>query len=543
MTTARDRWAETIGRARDLSLVVLSLVLIAAIVTSGRWRLNGDAAVMLYAAALQSDWGRVVYRDVFDMNAPGAHLAFRAVYGLTDGADAAIRVLDITCLLALMGLTSLIVRRWGRRAMWSGAVLVGLMYVGAGDALSLQREFLLLIPTALALAIVSSRSGLVPGRLERVGRAFVAGVCVGVASTIKPQAAAFVVVVVVALTGGPPGRRRVADATVTLVAALCGAVLAWVPVLAWLRSHGALDPFLDIAWHYWPLYDAITQRPYRTIEGLPRLMYLLEAYASGLAGRRLPWVAAAIGGAWVWRATDSDGRRPAVVPFVVFLVVTLLFPGITGKFWDYHWLPFGYAAVLLASVAWATPMPHDAGTARVAAVVMVLAVAGLPTRAWVGDARRTDELRQTDALVESVQRALQPGDTVQPLDWTRRGAARDAPHPRSAGDAVHGGRAPASPRGSSLHRATARHLAGRVASRPSAVRDRGRGARVGRGAIGTCALSCPRAPARVRVRGQGAEERRHPLRTGGPRDLSGRGIVRRPRPRDESSGRRRGRRR
>ena len=417
MSTRAVLWA-TIGRVQDLSLVVLSVVLVAAVVAAAGWRLNGDAAVMLYAAALQSDWGRVVYRDVFDMNAPGAHLAFRAIYGLTGGADTAIRGLDIACLLTLMGLTSVIVRRWGHRAMWSSAVLVGLVYLGAGDALSLQREFLLLIPTALALAILSGRSEPVLGATERVARAVGAGLCIGIASTIKPQAAVFVVVAVVALAGRRAGRQRAADAAVALVAALCGVVLAWVPVLAWLRSQGALDPFLDIARHYWPLYDAVTRRPYRSIQGWPRLMYLLEGYASGIAGPRLLWLSAAVGGAWVWRATVSDARRPPVLPLVIFLVVTLMFPGITGKFWDYHWLPFGYAAVLLASVAWATPLPHLAGTGGIAAVAMVLAVAGLPTRAWVADARRAGELQKTDALTDSLQLAMQPGDTVQPLDWT-----------------------------------------------------------------------------------------------------------------------------
>ncbi len=406
------------SRVRDLSLVGLTLALLAAIAVSGGWRLNGDAAVMLYAAALQSDLGHVVYRDVFDMNAPGAHLAFRAVYAVTAATDAAVRVLDITCLLALMGLTAAIVRRWGRRTMWSSAVLVGLMYVGAGDGLSLQREFLLLIPTALALVIVSGASERVHGHPERVLRAFVAGICVGVASTIKPQALAFVVVVVVAMIGGRERRRHVADAALAILAVGVGVVLAWVPILVWLRTQGALEAFVDIARHYWPLYDAITRQPYRTIDGLPRVVYLLEGYASALAGRRACWLVAALGGAWVWRATASEGRRPAVLPFVTFLVVTLTFPGITGKFWDYHWLPFGYAAALLASVAWATPVPHAVRTDRLAALVMVLAVVGLPTRAWVAAPRRAEELRQTDALVASLQRALQPGDTVQPLDWT-----------------------------------------------------------------------------------------------------------------------------
>jgi hypothetical protein len=302
--------------------------------------------------------------------------------------------------------------------MWSSAVLVGLVYLGAGDALSLQREFLLLIPTALALAILSGRSEPVLGATERVARAVGAGLCIGIASTIKPQAAVFVVVAVVALAGRRAGRQRAADAAVALVAALCGVVLAWVPVLAWLRSQGALDPFLDIARHYWPLYDAVTRRPYRSIQGWPRLMYLLEGYASGIAGPRLLWLSAAVGGAWVWRATVSDARRPPVLPLVIFLVVTLMFPGITGKFWDYHWLPFGYAAVLLASVAWATPLPHLAERAASRRSPWCLpSPACRPARGWPMRAA-PGSCRKTDALTDSLQLAMQPGDTVQPLDWT-----------------------------------------------------------------------------------------------------------------------------
>jgi hypothetical protein len=69
--------------------------------------------------------------------------------------------------------------------------------------------------------------------------------------------------------------------------------------------------------------------------------------------------------------------------------------------------------VLLASV-WARC--HLAGTGGIAAVAT--GCRRLPTRAWVADARRAGELQKTDALTDSLQLAMQPGDTVQPLDWT-----------------------------------------------------------------------------------------------------------------------------
>jgi hypothetical protein len=324
---------------------------------------------------------------------------------------------DLACLSVLACVTAAALRAWGWRVSWAAAVLTGLLYLGAGDAMSLQREFLLLTPTAAMLAIV-----LTPPREARpagvgLARALAAGACVGVASTVKPQAALFLLVIVSAAASRPGGRERFTCAALTLVPAVFGVGVVWALVAGWLWSQGALVPFLDMAQHYWPLYDALTRRPYRVVEGWPRVRYLVEGYVYGFAGWRVLWLAAGIGGLALLRGRSVTVARPSRLPLAVLAGTCLLFPGITGKFWEYHWLPFGYAAMLLASLSLSdvvrrTPRP------RAAAAVLLLAVAGLPARAWIGDARRDGELARVDTLAGRLAERVSPGDTVQPLDWT-----------------------------------------------------------------------------------------------------------------------------
>ncbi|MDO8835341.1 MAG: hypothetical protein Q7V01_07075 [Vicinamibacterales bacterium] len=401
------------GVATNAWLALLSALLLATAAISLHWRVNADAAIMLFMAAAQQDAGLVIYRDLFDMNAPGAHLAYRAIVWLVGWHDLSLRLLDLSYLTALMCVTAFAMRPFGRRVAWAAAVLTSLVYLGSGQTMSLQREFLLLVPTAVLLAVVL-KPGSTPGhpRLS-VPAASLAGLCVGVASTIKPQAGLLLLVVLAALPTG----RGASRGTLRLIgAAMAGAGVWWGLVASWLWVSGAWSSFVDMAVHYWPLYDAVTARPYRAVSGLPRLAYLADGYVRSLSGPRGLWLAAAACGIAVARIR---GLPPGTVsaPLVVLAVVCACFPGVTGKFWGYHWLPFGYATMLLASLACvrgARPLRwRYAGAA-----VLLLASLALPFRAWKPDARREAELRRVDRLSSWLAHRAQPGDLVQPLDWS-----------------------------------------------------------------------------------------------------------------------------
>lgn len=396
-----------------LGALALALALTAAL--SLGWRPNGDAAIMLYAATLANEADRVVYRDVFDMNAPGAHLGYRAVAALAGTGDLALRVADLVLLAAVLLATALALRPFGRRAAWAGAILAGLLYLGWGDSVSLQRELLLLLPVSATLALVHGRGWRERPEGPPAGLAFLAGACAGAASAVKPQGALVLLVIAAALPAGRPrGERPFRPAA----GALAGFAAVWACVLGWLWTTGALSSFVDVVLQYWPLYDTLTGRPYRVVSGWSRLAHVAGGTLRGLAGPRALWVLAALGGAWWVGPREGTSTGASRRPLLALAFVTLLFPGLAGKFWAYHWLPFGYAAMLLASLALSDSSrgarwPRLAGTA-----VLAVAALGLPSKAWRPDPRREAELARVDRLALFFARNLGPGDTVQPLDWT-----------------------------------------------------------------------------------------------------------------------------
>ncbi|HOQ59649.1 MAG TPA: hypothetical protein PLN93_09330 [Vicinamibacterales bacterium] len=413
MTAARDPVSGP-SRAVVGVLLLLSVVLAAAAYRSLGWRMNGDAATMLYAAFLQRGEGFVLYRDIFDMNAPGAHAVYRGLWAATAGSERALRVADLGIGLGLLAATAAAMRAFGRRSAWAAAVLAGLLYLGSGDALSLQREYFVLVPTALLLALVMPRDEGYGRAGPGVLAAVLAGACAGVASTIKPQAGLLVFVVMAA---GFDSRGRTRAWIRIGAAAAAGAAAVWAGVLLWLWRIGALPSFIDIASRYWPLYEALTSRPYGVLSGWDRAAYVAGGYARGLSGARAIWLAAAAAGLIWIRASSGVERLRAAGPLVALAAVTLVFPGASGKFWEYQWLPFGYAMMLLAALVAADGVRLPRWRAAAPAVLLVVA-AFLPHRAWTFQPGRQEALARVDGMRAFVAEHLRPGDTVQPLDWT-----------------------------------------------------------------------------------------------------------------------------
>jgi hypothetical protein len=402
-------------RMETAVLIVLSVALAATAFRSLSWRLNGDEAVMLYAALLQRDFGLTLYRDIFDMNAPGAHAVYRCIVALAGNRDTALRLLDLGLVLALSASTAWALRPFGRRAAWAAAVLPALLYLGSGDTLSLQREFFVLLPIAWLLWALTR-----PGPLRRVvgpslPAALLAGVCVGAASAIKPQAGLLALVILPAAFDLRHDWSRLLR---LCAAAGTGLAIVWAFVAGWLWCTGALAPFAEMASRYWPLYDALTGRPYGVVSGWERVIYLAGGYANDLAGRRAFWVLAAVAGLVWFRATADAERARAARPIVALAAVTLLFPGVGGKFWEYHWLPFGYALMVLTSLALADGVFRPRWRGAPVAILLIAAL-GLPLRAWTDlPTRRNDELTRVDRFAAYLAGHLREGDTVQPLDWT-----------------------------------------------------------------------------------------------------------------------------
>jgi hypothetical protein len=407
----------TESTARRLPVAVIALMGVYLIGLAWRslgWHLYQDEPILLYAAYLIDRRHVIPYRDLFDMNMPGTYLA-NVIIGRWSGyADAGVRIVDLGVLGVLLAITLAAMRRFGWRSAWCATVFAGVLYLASGEWMTLQREFLLLIPIAGSVAVAWSR------RVPWLWKAFIAGLLAGIAATIKPHAWLSLVVVVI-YTCEEAARLAGPGRTAIVAAAVGGFVMAPLVMLWWLWHVGALPAFADVALHYWPLYTSLSGTPVHFIvSGWYRPWYILSRSALLGIHPGLPlFVAATLGAIVALYRSHLNGEATRAVWLLVGLSGSaIVHAAVEGKFWMYHWLPFDYFAILVASVGLVrqrddAPRPR----ASVAAILLFLLI-GLPWRIppFATPFRFPfDEVRDISQYLSA---HAKPGDTVLPLDWS-----------------------------------------------------------------------------------------------------------------------------
>ena len=132
---------------------LLSIFLAIEAYFSLQWQIVHDGPILFYMGWLIRNFGYVPFRDFFDMNMPGAHwisALLGTVFGFTDPGY---RHADLFILAITLCLIFLWLRSYGSLPAWSGAVVIGLVYLQYGSGMSLQREFLIL-PFLLASLLI-----------------------------------------------------------------------------------------------------------------------------------------------------------------------------------------------------------------------------------------------------------------------------------------------------------------------------------------------------------------------------------------------------
>ena len=142
------------------------------------------------------------------------------------------------------------------------------------------------------------------------------------------------------------------------------------------------------------------------------------------------WLAPATLGVFLaLQQTGLDRKRRLLVLLLVGQAVVYgINVVLAAKFWPYHWLPCLYFVTLLASLC-LLPVPAAKGTAvrltPIIALAVVCSLAFFPLNEFYGQlwgqAPRPPEGGRADAIAAYLSDHLQPGDTVQALDWTGGG--------------------------------------------------------------------------------------------------------------------------
>jgi hypothetical protein len=365
------------------------------------WPLVHDAPIMHYVAQRIAD-GAVPYRDLFDMNQPGAHLVHGAVVRVFGDGDLAWRLFDLGWLALTCATLARLAWSWGTTAAAGAAALFGTYHLAGGAWQAGQRDFLLCVFLLGAATAIVPWLEQTPGSSWRPG---LAGLLLGAGITLKPHAALFAgalgaMVFVVAR------RRRAVPRALALYAA--GAGVAPLAVLAWLHARGGLGAWWNTVVSYLiPLYSRL-HRP--DDWGFWRV----EVWLALGAAVALSLAAAVWYGRFAWRHTIAGlGLVYGVVHFVG-----------QRKGWEYHLYPLAaFAAVLAFSEMEALLARRQVLFGGLVVVSLVTTGALVARRghetvnaAWIRDKEAL--VRQ---LVDDLAARRKADDTIQVFDTTEGG--------------------------------------------------------------------------------------------------------------------------
>lgn len=390
-------------RIQHLILALLAAFLITQAAFSLQWGITHDAAPLLYETLLMQS-GAMPYRDIFDFQMPGAYAAYSLLGALSNFGPLRLRLLDLAILAALIGITWFALRRFGHLPAITSGILFGLSYLQGGPSLSLQREYLILIFLSLSIFIGMSDSWSFRKRL-------LLGLFFGLAATIKPHASIGLIPFLLFDIGSLRQRPGVSLADLAKQSILPIAIGFFIPVTLvtlWLAFTNSLLPFLDIAANYWGLYSQINGEMAIT-PSAERMPYLLNQV----------W---RLGGSGWWLIPAGLGvyihRNRQVYLLASLALCYAIYPALSGQFFPYHYIPFVYLIVLLASLSLSTSrfslVAHS--------LLLIIALITIrPSSTFIRQIEGKAIATSTDRAAEIsryLAKHLEAGDEVQPLDWT-----------------------------------------------------------------------------------------------------------------------------
>ncbi|MEN8008526.1 MAG: hypothetical protein ABFS42_16070 [Candidatus Krumholzibacteriota bacterium] len=414
-----------------LALFLLAGLLLLQGYLSLGWPIAQDIPLLHYVAFMMDQHHLVPYRDIFETSMPGTFTFHYFICKLFGYEGQAIRGVDLALLGALLMISYKFISRFGRLpAIWA-SILFGLVYLFQGPSMSLQKDFIGVIPVAVSLLLIPAESG----KPVLWPRFAAAGMLFGLAFLIKPHLViAFPVAFGTLLIFRWDTHKK--SLTDFMVCALVAAGWWLAPIILmaiWMAAHSSLVPFVDIFINYLPMHNNMTGW-HEVLSNSERIPYLAR-YTLKLGGYRILVLCSLFAWFRVMTRTEKNGANfRSLVCLVLYTFLFALYPTIAGKFWDYHYMPLAYflaISVGLSLYRW-PEVPNARLWRQVKEVLPLLVlVAGMTlqlnlptsTRFLVDVARGQSEIRdpheeREGEIADWLNSHLQPGDTVQPLDWT-----------------------------------------------------------------------------------------------------------------------------
>jgi hypothetical protein len=418
-------------RVLDVILVLLAMLFVGKMMGSFNWRMEHDTPLLHYVAFMMDQHGAVPYRDIFETSMPLSFAFHYLIVTLFGYSDLAFRFVDVFFLLTLLTASYFFLMRFGKKVALVSCLLFGLVYYFHGQIMSLQRDYIGLLPIVFSLLSIPSdqQNNIEKKRFVLVGFLF------GISFLIKPHLIIAMPLIIAALfaTGDVHPIKHFKESKRYIFISGISFSIPIVVTLLWLYAHDALQPFLNLFINYLPLHSSLTGY-HSAISGSERIIYLVNGTLN-LGGYGLFFLLSLF--AFYRIFTIEHLQKNKFISLMVLFLSTLLYaiyPTIAGKFWDYHYMPFAYFCSITAGLCFYNwPYLPDKTLQQYIGTWIVpflfcaaVFISGLPFVSLVTLKRdiKFDHAAtgtrdgRADEIAQWLSSRLKPEDKVQPLDWT-----------------------------------------------------------------------------------------------------------------------------
>jgi hypothetical protein len=400
--------------------VVLTLVFL-----SFFWKIEHDSPLMHYAGFLMNEGHRIPYRDFFTFNMPGTllfHSYFTYIFGY---GDLAFRVVDLMALFVLSFCSYTFMRRFGKLPAFWSVILFALLYLSHGQIMSLQRDYIALVPMALTLLFIPDSN-----KIEtNCWKLFFVGLLFGIAAIIKPHLAAgvFVFFILFARQNNSLKKTTALKLIPSAAAMISGILIPICACFIWLYLNHALADFFTIFSQYVPKYNQLSGK-HESLATWPHIAYLFfktinfDDYGPLLLASLFSFIHC------MWNKSKVTHFSSAILIYSLSAVYALV-PLLAGKFWNYHYIPFMYFCSLSVSLCTCREFYPEYKYATHRALPGIFLLCAVVFQQPLQSSLHIiyhqckygvsfPKAGRVSNLSRWLKEHLKPGDKVQPLDWT-----------------------------------------------------------------------------------------------------------------------------
>lgn len=419
-----------------LVLALLATIFLVKLVMSLAWRLSFDVSLMHYVAYLINEHVFAPYRDIFDINMPVSYLVHMAVGKMFGYSDLALRMADITWLAATLTVTWFIIKPTGRIAALASCLLFGLIYLGAGSYMSFERDFLAILPMAIALLIATQHRSRYSVKLVHL----LIGILFAFVALIKPHMVIGLPVLIVynctqgGYYGWDSGGKLIKACIIGGFFSTLGFLLGLAIPLLWLWKIGAIEAFWDILSLHVPLYSQMDLHHNFTDDPLSRFKQSLLWYFT-FGGFDVLLMSSAIGLYCIWTEPLFVETRKLALLLLSLTITYSIYVAIGGRFLSYHWMPYIYFSCLCTGLVLASPPPMGRpnrfrSLLPLFVFILIVMVTVKPIGSVLQVPRSVVQILhghlpsppppkdgRVDEIAAYLNKHLSPTDRVQPLDW------------------------------------------------------------------------------------------------------------------------------